>query len=96
MPKLIRITTVPLSLKLLLAGQMKFMKASGWEVIMVSSDGKEVNEVVKKEGCEHRVIPFTRKITPFRDIYCIWLLMRLFKEVKPDIVHTHKIGRAHV
>ncbi|HLW18922.1 MAG TPA: glycosyltransferase family 4 protein [Cyclobacteriaceae bacterium] len=89
MPKLIRITTVPLSLKLLLAGQMKFMKASGWEVIMVSSDGKEVNEVVKKEGCEHRVIPFTRKITPFRDIYCIWLLMRLFKEVKPDIVHTH-------
>src|SRR5690554_3074287 len=89
MPKLIRITTVPLSLKLLLAGQMKFMKASGWEVIMVSSDGKEVNEVVKKEGCEHRVIPFTRKITPFRDIYCIWLLMQLFKEVKPDIVHTH-------
>ena len=89
MPKLIRITTVPLSLKLLLTDQMKFMKASGWEVIMVSADGKEVNEVVRREGCEHRVIPFTRKITPLKDLYCIWLLIKLFKEEKPDIVHTH-------
>ena len=89
MPKLIRITTVPLSLKLLLTDQMKFMKTSGWEVIMVSADGREVNEVVRREGCEHRVIPFTRKITPLKDLYCIWLLIKLFKEEKPDIVHTH-------
>ncbi|MFL0682033.1 MAG: hypothetical protein ACJLTB_02205 [Algoriphagus aquaeductus] len=47
MPKLIRITTVPLSLKLLLTGQMKFMKAQGWEVIMVSADGREISQVVK-------------------------------------------------
>lgn len=89
MPKLIRITTVPLSLKLLLTDQMKFMKDSGWEVIMVSADGREVNEVVRREGCEHRVIPFTRKITPLKDLYCIWQLIKFFKEEKPDIVHTH-------
>lgn len=89
MPKLIRITTVPLSLKLLLADQMKFMKSAGWEVLMVSADGKEVNEVVKREGCRHCVIPFTRRITPFQDLYCIWLLIKLFREEKPDIVHTH-------
>lgn len=89
MPKLIRITTVPLSLKLLLTDQMKFMKTAGWEVLMVSSDGKEVNEVVKREGCPHHVIPFTRRITPFQDLYCIWLLIKLFKEESPDIVHTH-------
>jgi hypothetical protein len=64
MPKLIRITTVPLSLKLLLAGQMKFMKDAGWEVLMVSADGREINEVVRREGVEHTVIPFTRRITP--------------------------------
>src|SRR5690606_2465946 len=44
---------------------------------------------VRREGCEHRVIPFTRKITPLKDLYCIWLLIKLFKEEKPDIVHTH-------
>lgn len=89
MPKLIRITTVPLSLKLLLAGQMKFMKSNGWEVIMVSSDGREVQQVVRAEGVQHEVIPFTRKITPFQDLICIWKLYQLFKREKPDIVHTH-------
>jgi len=89
MPKLIRITTVPLSLKLLLAGQMKFMKEAGWDVLMVSADGKEINEVTRREGVEHKIIPFTRKITPFRDLYCLWLLYRLFKKEKPDIVHSH-------
>jgi len=89
MPKLIRITTVPLSLKLLLTGQMKFMKEKGWEVLMVSADGREINEVVRKEGVEHTVIPFTRKITPFKDLYCLWLLFWLFKKEKPDIVHSH-------
>lgn len=89
MPKLIRITTVPLSLKLLLTGQMKFMKEKGWEVLMVSADGREINEVVRKEGVEHTVIPFTRQITPFKDLYCLWLLFWLFKKEKPDIVHSH-------
>lgn len=46
MPKLIRITTVPLSLKLLLSGQMKYMKAAGWDVQMVSADGKDRKSVV--------------------------------------------------
>jgi glycosyltransferase involved in cell wall biosynthesis len=89
MPKLIRITTVPLSLKLLLAGQMKYMKEAGWDVLMVSADGREINEVVKKEGSPHYIIPFTRKITPFHDLYCLWLLFKLFRKEKPDIVHSH-------
>jgi glycosyltransferase involved in cell wall biosynthesis len=89
MPKIIRITTVPISLKLLLSGQMKFMKEAGWEVIMVSADGKEINEIVKKEECPHVVIPFTRKITPFHDLVCLWQLYNLIKKEKPDIVHTH-------
>ncbi|AFL84673.1 glycosyltransferase [Belliella baltica DSM 15883] len=89
MPKLIRITTVPLSLKLLLSGQMKFMKDSGWEVLMVSADGREINEVVKREKSSHHIIPFTRQITPFWDLYCLWLLFRLFRKEKPDVVHTH-------
>ncbi|GAA0880191.1 glycosyltransferase [Algoriphagus jejuensis] len=89
MPKLIRITTVPISLKLLLAGQMKYAKEQGWEVIMVSADGREVDQVIKSEGVRHEIVPFTRKITPIADLKCIWLLFKLFKSEKPDIVHTH-------
>lgn len=89
MPKLIRVTTVPISLKLLLAGQMKYMKEAGWDVLMVSADGKEINEVEKGEGCAHYTIPFTRKITPVHDMVCLWKLYSLFKKEKPDIVHSH-------
>lgn len=89
MPKLIRITTAPLSLKVLLSGQMRFMQENGLEVIMVSSDGKELEEVKRKEGCRHHIIPMTRKMSPFADVRCFWLLYRFFKKEKPDIVHSH-------
>jgi len=89
MPKLIRITTVPISLKLLLSGQMKFMKENGWDVKMVSADGREVQQIVKAEGVEHVEIPFSRKITPLQDLKCLWQLYQLFKQEQPDIVHTH-------
>ncbi|MFL0682041.1 MAG: glycosyltransferase family 4 protein [Algoriphagus aquaeductus] len=90
MPKLIRITTVPLSLKLLLTGQMKFMKAQGWEVIMVSADGREISQVVKSEGVRHEVVPFTRMITPWNDLKCLWRLYQLFQKRKTGYCsHPH-------
>ena len=90
MPKLIRITTVPLSLKLLLKHQLRYMAESGYEVLAVASDGKEWADVLRNEKHIERVIvPFTRKITPLRDLYCLWLLYKLFRQQKPDIVHTH-------
>jgi glycosyltransferase involved in cell wall biosynthesis len=89
MPKLIRVTTVPMALKHLLAGQMRYMKENGFDVIMVSADGKERDDVVNYEGCPHIVIPMTRKITPFADLKSLWQLYKFFKKEKPDIVHSH-------
>lgn len=89
MPKLIRITTAPLSLKYLLPGQMRFMNQNGFDVVMVSSDGPEREEVIRNEGCRHQVIPMTRKMTPFADLRSLWLLYWFFKKEKPDIVHSH-------
>jgi glycosyltransferase involved in cell wall biosynthesis len=89
MPKLIRITTAPLSLKYLLSNQMRYMKEQGFDVIMVSSEGKEWPDLLKNEQCPNRIIPMTRKITPFQDMRSLWLLYKLFKKEKPDIVHSH-------
>lgn len=82
-------TTVPMALRYLLPGQMGFMSNHGFDVLMISADGKELPEVLKKEQCRHLVVPMTRKITPFRDLKCLLLLIRIFKKEKPDIVHTH-------
>lgn len=89
MPKLIRITTVPESLFGLLTGQIKYMKDNGFDVLMVSADGKYKEEVIKQEECPHIIIPMTRKITPLKDLYCLFLMIKLFIKEKPDIVHTH-------
>jgi glycosyltransferase involved in cell wall biosynthesis len=89
MPKLIRVTTIPLALHTLLKGQMRYMNEHGFEVIMVSADGKEREEVIKNEGCRHQVISMTRKITPLADLRSLWQLYRFFKKEKPDIVHSH-------
>ena len=87
--KLIRITTVPMSLKFLLPGQMKFMQTHGFEVLMISADGDEIADVIANEDCPHIVVPMTRKITPIKDLACLWELIKIFKKERPDIVHTH-------
>jgi len=89
MPKLIRITTAPISLNVLLRGQMRYMNENGFEVVMVSSDGTELETVRANEQCRHHIVPMTRRMTPFGDLRCLWLLYRFFKKEKPDIVHSH-------
>lgn len=86
---IIRITTVPMAFKVLLAGQIKYMHEHGFKVIMVSADGREREDVMKAEGCEHIIVPMTRKITPFSDLVSFFRLRKLIKKYKPAIVHTH-------
>lgn len=86
--KIIRITTVPQSLKNLLRGQLRFM-SQYYEVIAVSSDGDCFDEMLDEQGVRGVRIFMSRKITPFQDLISLYQLIRLFLKEKPDIVHTH-------
>lgn len=86
---LVRISTVPHSLDLLLKGQMAFMSEHGYEVIMMSSGGPEIPALVKREGCEWIEVPLTREFSVLKDLKAFFYLVRLFRKVKPDIVHSH-------
>jgi glycosyltransferase involved in cell wall biosynthesis len=87
-PRLLRITTVPISLKILLQGQLSFFKQQGFDVCAVSSEGQEV-ESIRAEGIDHVTVVMTRKITPFRDLLSLFQLIRVMRKFRPDIVHTH-------
>ena len=65
------------------------MHEHGFNVIMVSGDGKERDDIIVSEESEHLVVPMTRSITPLQDLKCIYMLRKLFMLYKPDIVHTH-------
>jgi len=87
-PKLIRITTVPISLKILLQDQLKFMNQY-FEVLGVSSGGKELADVKQDEGIRTIELDMSREITPIKDLISLVKMIRLFLKEKPDIVHTH-------
>lgn len=87
-PKLIRITTVPLSLEKLLEGQLSYMSIY-YDVLAVSSDNERLKKMGEKEGVRTYCVQMSRKITPIKDLKSLWKLYKLFKKEKPLIVHTH-------
>lgn len=86
--KLIRITTVSISLHKLLKGQLKFMKAY-FDVVAVSSYSDLLRAVGDNEGVRVKGIEMTRKITLGKDIKALWKMYQFLREEKPFIVHTH-------
>ncbi len=87
--KLIRITTVPISLKTLLKGQHRFMFQNGFEVIGVSSSGKDLQDVERNETIRVAVLEMTRTISPISDLKSLWEFYALCKRERPTIVHSH-------
>ncbi|QOG89164.1 glycosyltransferase family 4 protein [Flavobacterium columnare] len=86
--KIVRITTVPISLEKLLTGQLTYM-SQYYHVVAISSE----NENLEKFGKENQVATFclnlTRKITPIQDTIAIFRLIVFLLKNKPEIVHTH-------
>lgn len=86
--KLVRITTVPLSLEKLLEGQLTFM-SKHFNVTAVSADKARL----EKYGVDNKVETFhvemTREITPIQDSKALVKLYRFLQKTQPNIVHTH-------
>lgn len=87
-PKLIRVTTIPESLRGLLKGQLRFM-SSHYHVIGVCSPGDAAQEVIANEGVTMVYIPMSRRISPLSDLKALWAMYWFFKKEKPHIVHSH-------
>lgn len=86
--KIIRITTVPESMRILLKGQLGFM-SNHYDVVAVSSGGDSFEPMLAQEGIRGVKVNMTRKITPFKDFISLFKLIILFYKEKPYIVHTH-------
>ena len=88
MQKLVRITTIPLSLEKLLEGQLTFMNQY-YEVTAVSSEKERLNNYGVDNAVKTHHVEMTRAITPVTDIRSLISLYIFLKEEKPLIVHTH-------
>jgi glycosyltransferase involved in cell wall biosynthesis len=88
-PRLIHLTTTDISLALLLGPQLRAFRDAGYEVIGVSAPGPFVAQL-ERDGIQHVALQHsTRSMAPHRDVAAFAELVRVFRRLKPTIVHTH-------
>jgi glycosyltransferase involved in cell wall biosynthesis len=88
--KLIRITTVSGSIRVLLKGQLEYVNKSYEVIAMSASDPPgSLEKTAAIQGVRAIPLDMTRKITPFKDLIAIIKLYRILKREKPFFVHTH-------
>lgn len=87
--RLVHLTTTDISLELLLGPQLSAFVDAGYEVIGVSAPGPFV-AAIEARGVRHIALSnATRTMAPHRDLLALGELWRLFRRLRPDIVHTH-------
>ncbi len=86
--RLVHIMTVPQSL-FFLSGQVRFMKARGFEVHAVASPGPALERFGREEGILTYPVEMPRKISPFGDLVALFRLVRLLRKIRPAIVQSH-------
>lgn len=88
-PRLIHLTTADISLELLLGPQLSAFAQAGYEVIAMSAPGPFV-PAVEARGIRHVALDnATRSMDLFADVRALRELVRQFRTLRPDIVHTH-------
>lgn len=87
--RVVHLTTTDMSLDWLLRPQLETFAAAGYEVIGASAAGEHV-AALRAAGIRHEPVHhFTRASRPGRDLLAAVELVRLFRRLRPDIVHTH-------
>ncbi len=86
--RLVHVTTVPQSL-LFFRGQIAFMKELGLGIDVVCGPGDGIEEFERREGVRVHVVPMARRIDPVADLQAIRAMRRLYRALRPDIVHAH-------
>lgn len=83
--KLIIITTIPASFHFF-KGQIRVLK-KGFDIEFVSSPGDKLDYFSNLEGVASHGIPMNREISVFQDFVSLFKLIKLFKKIKPDVIH---------
>ena len=79
--KLIRITTIPLSLEKLLENQGQYFKAF-YDITFISSNPEQLKQTAEKQGVSYFPLEMTRKISPLQDLRCLIQLYHFLRKRK--------------
>jgi glycosyltransferase involved in cell wall biosynthesis len=85
--RIARVSTVPYFVATQLAGQIKYLSATGAQVVVITSKGPEL-ERLSSENVSIESIEMARSISPLKDIVALFKLYRCFRRNRFDIVHS--------
>ena len=85
--KIIRATTVPMSLDVFCRGMLSELSKK-YEVVALSSPGVELDNVAEREGVRAIAVPMARRISLKSDLISLWQLVKVFRNEKPTMVHS--------
>ena len=85
--KLIRSTTIPMSLDAFCNGMLKELSEK-YEVVALSSPGPELPVIEAREGVRTIKVPMERHISLVKDIQALIKMIGVFSEEKPTMVHS--------
>lgn len=93
-PRLVYVVTVPVTARILLRGQLSYMRQSGYDVTVIATPGPELDTVAAREGVRVIGLPMQRDIAPQQDATSLAGLVRVLSSLKPHIVNasTTKAG----
>jgi glycosyltransferase involved in cell wall biosynthesis/ribosomal protein S18 acetylase RimI-like enzyme len=87
--RIAHLTTVDLTLRFILLGQLRYLRREGFEVAALSAPGPWVPSV-EAEGIRHIPWPHaTRAWDPAADVRAFYELLRILRQERFDLVHTH-------
>lgn len=88
-PVVVHVTTTDMSLELLLGPQLEAIRRAGYAVYGASAPGPHVS-ALEARGIPHLPLRHaTRAMAPFTDARALSELLKLFRRLRPTIVHTH-------
>jgi glycosyltransferase involved in cell wall biosynthesis len=87
MRKIIRTATIPLSLDLFCHRLLSDL-SERYEVVALSSPGKELDAIAQREGVRTISIPIQRQMSPYHDCISLFRLIRVFQQEGPELVHS--------
>ena len=75
-------------------GTIEMLRHSGYEPILVSSPGEQLERIARNAGVRYAAVPMEREIAPLHDLLSLWRLYWLVRRVRPMLtdIGTPKAG----
>lgn len=93
-PRLVYAVTVAATARLLLKGQLSYFQQAGYDVTLIATPGPELDQVAAREKVQAVGVPMQRTAALIDDGTALIRLVRIFRDLRPDIVNasTPKAG----